>query len=443
MKKLYITVSIISALLLTSCITLRDSTAPEWNIGIIKDTNKNESEITETDTAETAPSEAVTTPVEPVEAEAETDETEAEPAAEADTDSVTGVIAVDRFADTDISFLAVGDGLVHPNIYMDAEMRGTSEKRFDFLPMFSDIADMIKTADISFINQETVMAGEKYGYSGYPMFNAPQQLGTDMCELGFDIINIANNHMLDMGSSGLADTVDFWKTKPVTLVGVYENAEDAENIRIISCEGADIALLSYTYGTNGLVLSSASPIVIPYIDEDRILNDLEKAENEADITIVSMHWGYENNTSENDEQIALARLLADNGADVIIGHHSHCLQPIEWIETERGRTLCIYSLGNLYSGMAYPINQVAGVLNFRIVGDGDGGLAVIEPVLTPTVFYYGMDWFNTHIYLIDNYTESSANTHGVAISGYTLPVDKAKSIVTDAIASEFLPDSMK
>ncbi len=118
-------------------------------------------------------------------------------------------------------------------------------------------------------------------------------------------------------------------------------------------------------------------------------------------------------------------------------------QPIEWLETERGRTLCIYSLGNFVSGMANPVNMVGGLFEFRVISDESGRLVPVDPVLEPTVFYYGMDWFNTHIYMLYNYTPEIAATHGVAISGYTLTPDAARKYVTNVIEPEFLPDWMK
>lgn len=344
------------------------------------------------------------------------------------------------YADVEITFLATGDNLIHPNIYTDALYRGTEEKTYDFLPMYENIADAVAGADIAFINQETVMAGEGYAYSGWPAFNSPQQLGTDLVTLGFDLIGMANNHMLDMGANGLAATMDFWDTKPVTTLGVYRDEEDAKTIRTIEADGIKIAFLSYTYGTNGIVKPASSPLVIPYIDDSLIVSDLEAAQECSDFVIVSIHWGDENTQTPNAEQRRLAQLIADNGADLILGHHSHAIQPIEWVHAADGReVLCAYSLGNLLSGMARPVNQVGGLFTFTIEGDGDGGLTVSDPLFTPTVFYYGMDWYNTKLYYLEQYTADIAATHGVAISGYTLTPEQAKAFVTDTIDAEFLP----
>ena len=340
-----------------------------------------------------------------------------------------------------ISLLAVGDNLIHPNIYTDAYNRGNAEKRYDFLPMYSDVADMIAAADIAFINQETVMAGDDFGISGYPCFNSPRQLGDDVVSLGFDVINIANNHMLDMGTTGLGNTIEFWNSKPVTLIGGYLDEEDY-GLRVTECEGITIGWLSYTYATNGIVKSPSSPIVIPYIDDNLIVSDIEKYKDTVDFLIVSMHWGDENTQTPNHEQERLAKLIADTGADLIIGHHSHTVQPIEWIETERGKILCIYSLGNFVSGMQNSVNMVGGLLTLDIKSDGKGGLEVGNVLFTPTLFWFDWNWNNTHLYLLDRYTDELSYSHH-NYNGGALSVDGARAFITNTIAPEFLPDYLK
>ncbi len=343
----------------------------------------------------------------------------------------------DPYLGAEITFLAAGDNLIHPNIYIDARKRGTHEKPYDFLPTYTDIAKQIAAVDFAFLNQETLMAGESYGYSGYPFFNSPQQLGLDLVDLGFDVIGMANNHMLDMGASGLADSVAFWRSQPVTAIGALDGSAPAMTEK----DGVKIGWLSYTYSTNGLRERDDAAVRVPYIDRERISLDIaEQRKKGADALIVSVHWGVENTHTPNEEQTSLAQFLADAGVDVILGHHSHCLQPIVWLERPDGkRTLCIYSLGNLLSGMERPLNQVGGLLTFTIAGDGEGGLAVTEPLFTPTVFFYGPGWYNTHVYLLEDYTDEIAGNHGVAMSGYTLTATQAREMVTNVMDAEFLP----
>lgn len=395
-------------------------------------------EFPETEPPET---EAETEPeTEPPETEAET-EPEAEPP---ETEATAEIAEPEKFwSGVDVRFGAIGDILVHPNIYMDAGYRGTPEKPYDFLPMFYDVAADFAAPDFLFVNQETVMAGEAYGYSGYPCFNCPQQLGLDLVSLGFNLVNIANNHMLDKLAAGLSDTIDFWNSQPVVLLGGYKNEEDGRTVRTVEKDGVTFAWLAYTLSTNGIVKSADSPLDIPYIDDARILSDLARAREAGDFVVVSIHWGDENTQEPNAEQRRLSRLIAEGGADLILGHHSHTLQPIEWVETERGPVLCVYSLGNFVSGMAYPVNMVGGIFNFRIVSNDAGRLEVADPVLNPTVFFYGMDWFNTRVYRLEDYTADIAAKHGVALSGYTLTPEAARQYVKNAIGEEFLPEWMK
>ena len=314
-----------------------------------------------------------------------------------------------------ISFLAAGDNVIHPCIYMDARSRATAETRaYDFKPMYADVIDYIKSFDLAFINQETLMCGDGYRPSGYPSFNSPQELGLDLRDIGFDIIGMANNHMLDKGASGLRATLDFYHSdemSDVLMIGGYYDAADYDNIRTITRDGVKIAFLSYTYGTNGYVLPQGSELVVPYITDYDIVRQCALAEQLGDITIVSIHWG-EENSGVTDEQRRVAQLLADNGADVIIGHHPHVLQPIEIIESAHGEVLCIYSLGNLLSAMQWWQNMVGGFFTFDIVAYSDGSVTFDSPAFTPTAFYYGPSYYNSHLYFLKDYPADVAKTHG-------------------------------
>ena len=365
----------------------------------------------------------------------------------------------DPYFDTDISFVAVGDNLIHELIWLDAEKRGSSEKKYDFLPMYEYIADDIAEADVAFINQETIMAGEKYGYTAWPTFNSPQQLGLDLITLGFDVVNVASNHMLDKGESGYRDMLDFWHEHEdeITMIGGYYNKEDHDNIRVTEVEGVKIAWLSYTYNTNYISLPAGSTMYVPYIytdltyltglDKDLVTSDVTKAKEIADVVIVSLHMGTEYTHSPNADQLEITQLMADLGVDVILGHHSHCLQPVTWLEGAGGNeTLCIYSMGNIASGQTGGLKLVGGMFKFRIVSDGEGGLKVVDPVLEPTVMYYGWDYMNTKIYPLDMYTDEIASTHGMNnpnIHGGGMSRDEAIRIVKGCIDDEFLPAYLK
>lgn len=345
-----------------------------------------------------------------------------------------------------ISFAAAGDNLIHPCIYMDAEDRALAGgRKYNFKPMYDDVADIIKNADISFINQETVMAGADFGYSGYPMFNSPQDLGLDLCELGFDIVNIANNHMLDKRAAGLESTINFWNSTSACMIGGYLNEDDYNNIRVIEKDNFKIALLSYAQDTNGIRLDYNSELFIPYISDDEIIRQVAEAKKISDFVIVSVHWGTENVMAPNSEQKRLAKLMAENEVDVILGHHSHTVLPIEMLDRPSGRqTLCIYSLGNFVSAMEYPKNMLGGILTFDIVNESGKAPYVDNVLFNPTVFYYGPSYYNSHIYRLEDFTDALANRHGtLTLYGHSISLASMTNMIKGQIDAEYLPDYLK
>lgn len=343
-----------------------------------------------------------------------------------------------------LTFAAVGDNIIYQAGFTDAKNRSDGTKAYNFLPNYENIADIISSADIAFINQETLMAGEGYGYSDYPLFNSPQSLAEDLITVGFDVISMANNHMLDMGTNGLGDTIAFYKSLSdrVTMIGGYENEDDFNTPRIVERDGIKIAFVAFTYATNGMSLSSNSDIYVPYIDDHDIESSIAAAKEQADLVFVSMHWGDENSFTPNKEQTRVAQLIADCGADVIIGHHPHVIQPVEWIDGEDGdRTLCIYSLGDLIAVMTRASNMLGGLVTFDIVQEGDE-FRIENPMFNPTVFHFGPSYYNGKIYLLEDFTADLASTFG-NVYGITDGYDELSTMVKEIVDEEFLPDYLK
>ncbi len=363
--------------------------------------------------------------------------------------------------DNTITFIAAGDNIMHQAILDDAMVRATSafgensDVEYYFAEMYSGIADMIKNTDIAFVNHENPTAGEEFGYSGYPNFNSPEESCDTLLELGFDVINIANNHMLDMDTvyrgTGYKNTVDFWNQKDALMIGGYENSDDYEQVRILEVKGVKIAFLAYTYGTNTASVNSGSPdYVVPYTNDSDMVRHIENAKNQADLVFVSMHWGTENTFSVSSEQKRQAQLIADAGADVIIGHHPHVIQPIEWIDGEDGnRTLCIYSLGNFISTMLNSYNMLGGLVSFDIKND-NGNFTIENVVMNPIVCHYYADpdkldnqdlptRYSISLYKLSDYTEELASSHGSQLYGqFTL--NTLYDYFIDNIDAEFRPD---
>ena len=247
-----------------------------------------------------------------------------------------------------------------------------------------------------------------------------------------------------MGTNGLADTIAYYKTLSdrVTMIGGYENEADFNTPRIVERDGIKIAFVAFTYATNGLSLSQNSDIYIPYIDDEAIESSIAAAREQADLVFVSMHWGDENVFQPNNGQKRVAQLIADCGADVIIGHHPHVIQPMEWLEGEEGnKTLCIYSLGDLIAVMTRASNMLGGLVTFDIVQEGDE-FRIENPIFNPTVFHFGPSYYNGKIYFLSDFTPELERTFG-NVYGITDGYNELSAIVKELIDDEFLPEYLK
>ena len=341
-----------------------------------------------------------------------------------------------------VSFVACGDNLIHSSIYTDAKtLASGTGKEYNFIPMFENVVDIIKDADLAFINQETPFGGDIKPISGYPMFNTPDQMGYDLVEMGFDIIGLANNHMLDSTSAGYKRTIEFWeKQEGVTGVGGYKNKEDYENIRIVEKNGIKIAFLGYTYGTNGLNLPKGSELIIPLYNDEDIDRQTKKAREIADCVIVTIHWGTEDHFKPGEEQKRKAQIMINNGVDVILGHHPHVLQSMQWADRpDGGKTLVMYSLGNFLSGMMYSRNMVGGIMGFDIV-KAPNGTSVVNASFIPTVTHYNKNVREFKIYKFSEYPEELQKVHGTHKFENGKTLKTMRKIIDDAIPVEFLKE---
>lgn len=243
-----------------------------------------------------------------------------------------------------LSLVMVGDALLHSSVYNDAYKNGV----YDFTSQLEYIKPIVSKYDLAFYNQETILGGTEIGLSDYPTFNSPQEFGDAMIDAGFNIVNLATNHTLDRGEQAVINSANYWKTKDVLTAGSYASFEEASKINIKEKNGIKYALLSYTYGTNGISVPSGKEYLVNLYSDEQAKRDIEAVRDDVDLLLVSMHWGTEYRTEPTDEQKSQAEYLASLGADIIIGTHPHVIEPITYIDD----TLVIYSLGNFISAQS-------------------------------------------------------------------------------------------
>lgn len=339
-----------------------------------------------------------------------------------------------------ITILGAGDDLIHDVIYKQANQRagGTG---YDFGPVYQRIADQVRSADIAVVNQETVLAGKIAPPSGYPLFNSPTEVGDELVNIGFDVINHANNHILDKGEKGIRATLDYWDTKPVKVVGAYRNDADLENIRIVEAKGVKTAHIGITEMTNGLYLPKGSDFRLIYADNTTLIEHLiKKAKSMADVVVVSVHWGTENTYTLTETQKKLSQEMVDWGADVIFGNHPHVVQELTVLTRSDG-TKCpvIYSIGNLVSSMQLGDDMVGGLLTVTMTKDFAANKTTFTGMkFTPTVTQYGAHASNVTIYPLSEYSDALAKQHGVRKYTPEFSMQYIRDILNKSIPAQYL-----
>lgn len=257
----------------------------------------------------------------------------------------------------------VGDALIHSSVYNDAN-RLANWNGYDFKPQITLIKEKVKDYDIAYYNQETILGGTSLGLSDYPTFNSPQEVGDAMRDAGFNLVSLATNHTVDRGKQAVLNSREYWnRFEDVQAVGSYSSIEEKSKLetRILEVNNIKYAMLNYTYGTNGMPVSDSYLVNVwptdidnignPEYDskyqayKDTVKNDISKLRDKVDVLMVAMHWGIEYTHTPTNYEKDMAKFLADNDVDIIIGTHPHVIQPVEWIDD----TLVIYSLGNFIS----------------------------------------------------------------------------------------------
>ncbi len=334
-----------------------------------------------------------------------------------------------------VTLLAVGDNLIHIEV-VQSGMQEDGSLNYDHL--YSRLKDDITTADIAVVNQETILGGDDFAYSGYPNFNSPTQIGDALIEAGFDVILHATNHTMDKGLKGVENTFAYWRSRPgIHVLGINESQDASNEITVIEKNGIKLAMLNYTYSLNGYSLPKKMPYLVNLLDKEKMAQDIQKAEEIADFTIVFPHWGSEYVYEATAMQKDLTKFFYQHGVDLVIGTHPHVIEPVEWIETNPDhRMLVYYSLGNFMSYQKEAPRMLGGMAEVTIHKNEDGAY-ISNASITPIVTHYehGPRDFHYGIYKLADYTPTLAQVHGVSdiakngAMNYQTTYDLAKKVL--------------
>ncbi len=333
-----------------------------------------------------------------------------------------------------VSIIMTGDILLHTPV---EEAAIQSDGSINFDSIFANTRDIISGADLALVNQEVIIGGEDLGVSGYPAFNAPYEIGDALVDSGFDVILHATNHALDKGKSGILNCINFWETNypDITYLGINDSREQQDSIYFFQKGNKKIAVLNYTYGTNGIDIPSDMPYAVNILDEDKVRSDIQRAEAEGDFTIVCPHWGTEYNLGISDQQEKWTDIFYEEGVDLVIGTHPHVVEPVEVIAREGNehKMLVYYSLGNYVNwtsgtgdGVSDRMLGAIADIDLDISGDysdaesGTGGSVISDEDVY--IKSYGVDLIVSHVtsgtngvtvYKLDDYTQELASQNEI------------------------------
>lgn len=312
----------------------------------------------------------------------------------------------------DVSFLAVGDNLIHGAIYY---YNNNGDGTYSFDDIYQNTNYLTQAADVAYINFETICAGTELELSSYPTFNGPVEVIDAVNGAGFDWLSGASNHTFDRGEAGILKELDYVRSNypTMTITGIHDSAEDAQQSVVLNVKGLKIGVLDYTYGLNGFALPEGKEYLVDLIDDDKMASDMEKLKKVSDVQIVSMHWGQEYQFAPNEEQERLAQYLSDLGADVIIGTHPHVIQPMDYVEGKDGNTtLVMYSLGNFLSAQDVNYRMLGGMATWNIeYNKTKDSIAFKDVKFLPTITQIEGQYSFYRTYALKDWNDELANRH--------------------------------
>lgn len=307
----------------------------------------------------------------------------------------------------------VGDNLIHNTLYFAAK----TDDGYDFDMFFENLTEEIEDADVSIINQETIFVKDPKRYSSYPTFGSPTHVGDSIVKAGFDVVAHATNHTFDKGTSGVTDTLSFWKDNypDIKVLGIHGSDEESD-ITYVEKNNIKLSFVNYTYGLNGLVLPKDKGYMIDLLnDDEKMKDDIREAKENSDVMIAILHIGTEYVYKPSAYHRKYVDMCIDSGADIVLCAHPHVLEPYEMVTTENGNTgLVYYSLGNFISNQREVPRLLGGMADIELVRNENGDVDISKYDLIPLVTHYTDGYYTT--YRLDEYNDELASKHKISKS---------------------------
>ena len=333
-----------------------------------------------------------------------------------------------------LSLVMVGDVLLHTPVLESGRL---PDDTYCYDHLFQYVKPQVEAADIAIVNQEVILGGTELGLSGYPCFNGPYEVADALAGCGFDVVLHATNHALDKGEKGVRNCLDYWENEypQIQVAGINKSKEAQENeVVIVEKNGIKVAILNYTYGTNGISLPSSAPYLVNLLDKEKIEKDVTFAKEMADFVVVCPHWGTEYQHAPDKNQQKWAAYFADLGVDLVIGTHPHVIQPVEWVEGENGnQALVYYSLGNFVNatsgqGSGVADRMLGAMAEVRLVKNEEGMVIIDSFEALPLVTHLESGEQKITVYPLEDYTAELENGNEIIMQDSSFSIDYLKQI---------------
>lgn len=335
----------------------------------------------------------------------------------------------------ELDLVMAGDVLLHLRL---AYWSDNGKGGYDFNPIFKTIKPLIEKADLAIVNQETILGGKELKVTGYPTFNGPYELGDALVNAGFDVVLHSNNHALDRGKQGIYNCLNFWKKYPkIKTVGINTSEAQKKKLCIYEKNGIKVAILNYTYGTNGIPLPKDMPYAVNYLNKKEVISDIKRAEKEADFTIVCPHWGTEYLRGISDYQKAWSQIFAENGVDLVLGCHPHVIEPIKYVTDKKTghKMLVYYSVGNFVnstmSNGRVSDRYIGGLAKVKLKRGDDNKVRIAKYGVKATVMHNGGTKFGSRVIPLNIYTDKLAKKNVMKAQDYMFSVKLCKEICNE------------
>lgn len=292
-----------------------------------------------------------------------------------------------------IRITCVGDLMSHEPQVNNARI---GANKFDFRPSFSEVKPYLANADLTIGNLETTCAGSGKPYKGYPAFNTPDEYVEALKDAGFDLLVTSNNHSMDTGEEGLLRTISVVKKNGLAYTGTHVSQRDRDSVRVFTLKGVKLAVLNYTYGTNGMYPVPEHKYMLNLIDTALIKADIASARKAgADIVLVFYHYGLENKSELSDDQKLAVNKAVEYGADLIIGAHTHVISPVAYFPTKTAKLdtgFVAYGLGNFLSNQYWRYADAGVIVSVELTRNvTKNTIRISRTDYLPTWVYRGTD----------------------------------------------------